>query len=71
MNGHEVSMTDISDEIVQKGLTTFKGNLQRFYVDKVIRGAKTSAEVYQVILNLSHKWGKETITVNDSPGFAI
>jgi len=168
MNGHEVSMTDVSDEIVQKGLDTIKGNLQRFYVDKgkmsqadadavfgrikgakdlksalngaqlmienvteildlkqqllkemdeicppevvlatntsgmmitaiatltkhpervvgmhffnpvtvmrlieVIRGAKTSDEAYQVIIDLSQKWGKETITVNDSPGFAV
>jgi len=168
MNGHEVSMTDVSDAIVQKGLDTIKGNLQRFYVDKgkmtqadadavfgrvkgakdlktaldgaqlmienvpevlelkqqvfkemdeicppemvlatntsgmmitaiatltkhpervvgmhffnpvtvmrlieVIRGAKTSNEAYQVIIDLSHKWGKETITVNDSPGFAV
>ena len=168
MNGHEVSMTDVSDAIVQKGLDTIRGNLQRFYVDKgkmtqadadavfgrvkgakdlktaldgaqlmienvpevlelkqqlfkemdeicppeiilatntsgmmitaiatltkhpervvgmhyfnpvtvmrlieVIRGAKTSDEAYQVIIDLSHKWGKETITVNDSPGFAV
>jgi len=168
MNGHEVSMTDVSDAIVQKGLDTIKGNLQRFYVDKdkmsqadadavfgrvkgakdlksaldgaqlmienvpeildlkqqlfkemeeicppemvlatntsgmmitaiatltkqpervvgmhffnpvtvmrlieVIRGAKTSNEAYQVIIDLSHKWGKETISVNDSPGFAV
>jgi len=168
MNGHEVSMTDVSDEIIQKGLDTIKGNLQRFYVDKgkmsqadadavfgrikgakdlksalngaqlmienvteildlkqqllkemdeicppevvlatntsgmmitaiatltkhpervvgmhffnpvtvmklieVIRGAKTSDEAYQVIIDLSQKWGKETITVNDSPGFAV
>ena len=168
MNGHEVSMTDVSDTIVQKGLDTIRGNLQRFYVDKgkmtqadadavfgrvkgakdlktaldgaqlmienvpevlelkqqvfkemdeicppeiilatntsgmmitaiatltkhpervvgmhyfnpvtvmrlieVIRGAKTSDEAYQVIIDLSHKWGKETITVNDSPGFAV
>ena len=168
MNGHEVSVTDVSNEIVQKGLATIKGNLQKFYVDKgkmsqadadaalgrikgapdlktalqgaqlmienvpeildlkqqlfkemdeicppevilatktsgmmitaiatltkhpervvgmhyfnpvtvmklieVIRGAKTSDEAYQVIIDLSQKWGKETITVNDSPGFAV
>jgi len=38
---------------------------------EVIKGAKTSPEAYQVIIDLSQKWGKETITVNDSPGFAI
>lgn len=168
MNGHEVSLTDVDDAVVQKGLDTIKGNLQRFYVDKgkmsqadadavlgrikgvkdlktalngvqlmienvpevlelkqqlfkemdeicppevvlasntsgmmitaiatltkhpervvgmhyfnpvtvmklieVIRGTKTSDEAYQVIIDLSQKWGKETITVNDSPGFAV
>ncbi len=168
MNGHEVAMTDVDDAVVQKGLDTIKGNLQRFYVDKgkmsqadadavlgrikgvkdlktalngaqlmienvpevlelkqqlfkemdeicppevvlasntsgmmitaiatltkhpervvgmhffnpvtvmrlieVIRGTKTSDEAYQVIIDLSQKWGKETITVNDSPGFAV
>ena len=38
---------------------------------EVIRGVKTSDEAYQVIIDLSQKWGKETITVNDSPGFAV
>jgi len=38
---------------------------------EIIRGAKTSDRTYQVILGLSAKFGKETITVNDSPGFAI
>ena len=168
MNGHEVSLTDVDDAVVQKGLDTIKGNLQRFYVDKgkmsqadadavlgrikgvkdlktalngvqlmienvpevlelkqqlfkemdeicapevvlasntsgmmitaiatltkhpervvgmhyfnpvtvmklieVTRGTKTSDEAYQVIIDLSQKWGKETITVNDSPGFAV
>lgn len=32
--GHEVSMTDINDKIVQKGLDAIKGNLKRFFVDK-------------------------------------
>ena len=34
MNGHEVSLTDVDDAVVQKGLDTIKGNLQGFYVDK-------------------------------------
>lgn len=38
---------------------------------EVIRGTKTSDEAYQVIIDISKKWGKETITVNDSPGFAV
>ena len=38
---------------------------------EVIRGVKTSDEAHQVIIDISKKWGKETITVNDSPGFAV
>ena len=168
MKGYQVSMVDISDEIVKNGLNRISGNLKKFYVDKgkmpqaeadavlgrikgttslkeaardvqlvienvteelelkqrlfkdldeicppeavlasntsslmitaigaltnrkekvigmhffnpvtqmrlieVIRGAKTSDETYKVILDLSAKFGKETITVNDSPGFAV
>ena len=38
---------------------------------EVIKGTKTSPEAYQAIIDISEKWGKETITVNDSPGFAV
>jgi len=38
---------------------------------EIIRGAKTSDETYAVISDLSAKLGKETITVNDSPGFVV
>jgi len=38
---------------------------------EVIRGVKTSDEAHQAIIDISKKWGKETITVNDSPGFAV
>ena len=36
---------------------------------EVIRGTKTSDETYRSIINLAAKLGKETITVQDSPGF--
>ena len=168
MSGHEVSIVDINDAVIQHGLDTIKGNLQKYYVDKgkipqaeadaifgrlkgttdlkealkgaqvmiesvteilelkqrlfkemdeicspevvlasntsgmmitaiatltkhpervigmhffnpayymklveIIRGAKTSDSAYQVIADLCAKFGKETITVNDAPGFAI
>lgn len=38
---------------------------------EIVRGAKTSEETIKVIKDLSTKWGKETILVNDSPGFAV
>jgi len=38
---------------------------------EIIRGAKTSDETYAVISDLSAKLGKETISVNDSPGFVV
>jgi len=38
---------------------------------EIIRGAKTSDETYEVIKDLAAKFGKETITVNDSPGFVV
>jgi len=38
---------------------------------EVIRGAKTSDETYQVIMDMTAKFGKEPITVNDSPGFVV
>ena len=168
MNGHMVSMVDVDIKIVQKGMDTIKGNLQKFYVAKgkmtqaqadevagritgttnlkeavrgiqmvienipeilelkqqkfkeldeicapdvvlasntsgmmitavgtltkrqdkvigmhffnpvtvmrlieIVKGVKTSNETIQVIQDLSKKWGKETILVNDSPGFAV
>ncbi|MDH5364543.1 MAG: 3-hydroxyacyl-CoA dehydrogenase NAD-binding domain-containing protein [Dehalococcoidia bacterium] len=36
---------------------------------EIIRGAKTSDETYNVIKELSDKFGKEAIAVNDAPGF--
>ena len=168
MNGHMVSMVDVDIKIVQKGMDTIKGNLQKFYVAKgkmtqaqadevagritgttnlkeavrgiqmvienipeilelkqqkfkeldeicapdvvlasntsgmmitavgtltkrqdkvigmhffnpvtvmrlieIVKGVKTSNETIQVIQDVSKKWGKETILVNDSPGFAV
>lgn len=168
MNGHEVTVVDIEDKILQKAMDTIKGNLQRFYVAKgkmtqadadavvgrikptlnlkeavkgiqlaienlpeilglkqqkfkeldelcapevvlasntsgmmitavgtltkrqdkvvgmhffnpvtvmrlieIVRGVKTSGEAIKLIKDLSTKWGKETITINDSPGFAV
>lgn len=38
---------------------------------EIIRGAKTSDETYALIKELAVKFGKETITVNDSPGFVV
>jgi len=38
---------------------------------EIVKGVKTSNETIQVIQDLSKKWGKETILVNDSPGFAV
>jgi 3-hydroxybutyryl-CoA dehydrogenase len=38
---------------------------------EVIRGAKTSDETYQVMIDIAKKFGKEVITVNDSPGFVV
>ncbi len=168
MNGHMVSMVDVDIKIVQKGMDTIKGNLQKFYVAKgkmtqaqadevagritgttnlkeavrgiqmvienipeilelkqqkfkeldeicapdvvlasntsgmmitavgtltkrqdkvigmhffnpvtvmrlieIVKGVKTSNETIRVIQDVSKKWGKETILVNDSPGFAV
>ena len=34
MSGHEVSIVDINDAVIQHGLDTIKGNLQKYYVDK-------------------------------------
>ena len=38
---------------------------------EIVKGVKTSNETIQVIQDVSKKWGKETILVNDSPGFAV
>lgn len=47
----------------------FFNPVARMRLIEIIRGVKTSDETYQVILDLSTKFGKEPITVNDSPGF--
>ena len=33
-NGFEVSMRDIEDRFVERGMNTIKGNIQKFFVDK-------------------------------------
>ncbi len=38
---------------------------------EIIRGARTSDETYQVIMDMTAKFGKESITVNDAPGFVV
>ncbi len=38
---------------------------------EIVKGVKTSNETIRVIQDVSKKWGKETILVNDSPGFAV
>lgn len=38
---------------------------------EIIKGQATSEETYQLIRSLAEKMGKEPITVNESPGFAV
>jgi 3-hydroxybutyryl-CoA dehydrogenase len=38
---------------------------------EVIRGAETSEETHNTIIDFLHTCGKETVTVTDSPGFVI
>lgn len=38
---------------------------------EIIRGVKTSDETYQVIKELASRFGKESITARDSPGFVV
>lgn len=38
---------------------------------EIIKGQATSQETYQLIRSLAEKMGKEPITVNESPGFAV
>jgi len=38
---------------------------------EIVRGIRTSEETYQTIKDLSISLGRETITVNDSPGLAV
>ncbi len=38
---------------------------------EIIKGQATSEETYQLIKSLAEKMGKEPITVNESPGFAV
>lgn len=36
---------------------------------EVIRGLRTSEEVFQIIMDVARKWGKVPVAVNDFPGF--
>jgi 3-hydroxybutyryl-CoA dehydrogenase len=38
---------------------------------EIIKGQATSEETYQLIKSLAEKMGKDPITVNESPGFAV
>jgi len=60
------SLTNRQDKVI--GMHFFNPAAVMKLVE-IIRGAKTSDETYNVIKELSDKFGKEAIAVNDAPGF--